>query len=364
MNAVFGVCEKGLGPHHRGVHAKRLTCRRFESCDDIARRIEVQSQVEAGKRAKIDRERGIYPTLEEQNPRSHYPTYRFGEPRGACELDFELHPHYSLCTNWVQAPQRLDLQGNPTDVDWKKNLMEMFPFVPLTQSTVYASNGRTTTFKPVIQPEDYQKALREFRASMGNPLPPAAASSRPLSAVEAMQNNDAQQKSPDYVFRIDMSAVEDQVQNWGNVIGFCDNGPCAHEKCPSCKNWIAMQGYKVGEERRKDSGGYATLMTSGEILRAFHPEVFPEIDEEREARRQRDWDQFNWAVKQMTEDQKTQPMSATAAVAKQAEEDRKVFRVRVEARLDELAYVASMNWMVGLDGWYKRRKAELEDLLK
>ena len=109
-------------------------------------------------------------------------------------------------------------------------------------------------------------------------------------------------------------------------------------------------------------GGYATLMTAREtdFLGIFPPET----DEERELRRNQEWAEFNAAVKQMAEDQKTQPMSATAAVARQAEENKGKFRMRVEARLDELNFVSAMAWEINQKDWFKRRVEELLEMLK
>lgn len=190
---------------------------------------------------------------------------------------------------------KLDLQGNPTTVDWRKNLEELLPFVPLETALTL----------------DMQKNLRDYRESMGNPLPPADASPRPLSAVEAMLNNDAKVNlCAPMRLTIDYKKLLEQVQ-WPSRIGFCDNGPCAHEKCPGCKNWIATYGYKIGEERRKE-GGYATLI----------------------------------------------------AVPLQADENKGKFRMRVEARLDELNFVSAMAWEITQKDWFKRRVEELLEMLK
>ena len=167
-------------------------------------------------------------------------------------------------------------------MDWRKNLEELLPFIPVPQvASSLGERGLKTAETLTGAVPDMQKNLRDYRESMGNPLPPADASPRPLSAVEAMQNNDAQQKSPDYLFRI---------------IGFCDNGPYAHEKCIGCKNWIAVRGYKVGEERRKE-GGYATLITGMEMLTTLYPEKFPETPEETQTRRNREWAEYCQVLK-------------------------------------------------------------------
>ena len=149
---------------------------------------------------------------------------------------------------------------------------------------------------------DYQKCLHDFRASMGNPIPDDAQGGKFAVEVEAPV--------------------------------------------------------------KPKTGGYATLLTWMEILTALYPGVFPETDEKREARRDRVWVQFNAAVKQMAEDQKTQPMSATAAVAMQAEENKGKFRMRVEARLDELNFVSAMAWEINQKDWFKRRVEELLEMLK
>jgi hypothetical protein len=94
-------------------------------------------------------------------------------------------------------------------------------------------------------------------------------------------------------------------ENWRvPVYGFCENGPCAHEIGPGCKNWIDFQGARVGQtifevrgenNRRQEKGGYYTLMTPREMdyLNIFPPET----DEEREARRQREWKQMYAAIR-------------------------------------------------------------------
>ena len=182
------------------------------------------------------------------------------------------------------------------------NGITLFQCACVRRAKIDRERGIYPTPTPLVAEIDYQKCLHDFRASMGNPIPDDAQGGKFAVEVEAPV--------------------------------------------------------------KPKTGGYATLLTSMEILTAFYPDVFPETDEEREARRDRAWVQFNAAVKQMAEDQKTQPMSATAAVAMQAEENKGKFRMRVEARLDELNFVSAMAWEINQKDWFKRRVEELQEMLK
>jgi hypothetical protein len=143
-------------------------------------------------RAKIDRERGVYPRVEE---------------RGYCASSpFHPHPKYSLCKGWnpVKTVGTCGMFGvgvheRCTRADWT-------PVLATSYHTEYFTHGRSTTFQPNPEP-DMQKSLRDFRKSMGNPIhdhdaAPAYHAGRTWGA-------------PDYVFGFDQSAAEDAVLRWG-----------------------------------------------------------------------------------------------------------------------------------------------------
>jgi hypothetical protein len=187
-------------------------------------------QCACNRRAQVDRERGIYPRFSAtaaenlgeraaltdnllakqwEDGRPTPPTFVTGtlldapEPQlGVCLLSSVLHTD-CYDDSWT---------GNLADIQ-KEYTTPTASQVP-TQPTGVGINDlmppsepiySVPTQEPLTATEaaeiDYQKCLHDFRASMGNPIPPAVGSSRSLLAVEAMQNNDRQQKkTPDYLF--------------------------------------------------------------------------------------------------------------------------------------------------------------------
>jgi hypothetical protein len=194
---------------------------------------------------------------------------------------------------------------------------------------------------------------------MGNPIPEF----QPV--VDVTQTKPApDQCGDDYVdYRGCTWTDSTPLYNWASLIGFCENGPCAHEEGSGCKNWIAVQGYKLGEVRRK-VGGYATLMTSMEMLSTFYPEQFPETPEQTEARRAKEWaDYYSWLrqynekqdimrIRRQVQSQQEQQMQAMRTeqenyVAARAEREkeqriRRNERLKIAATLED-EYLKPMN---------------------
>jgi hypothetical protein len=120
----------------------------------------VQRGQDAEVRANIDRNRGIYPTLEEQNR------------RGLCDLDREPHPHYTKCVHWARTPPNFE------KLPETKILVPKSPAKPVLGTCAICSALHEIgeccvewkSNSALVVSEDYQKNLRTFRADMGNPI--------------------------------------------------------------------------------------------------------------------------------------------------------------------------------------------------
>jgi hypothetical protein len=254
-------------------------------------------------RAKIDRERGIYP-----------PVPAIIE-RGFCDESVRhAHPQYTLCKNWypektmgrcatadwvherclaVTWKPILDLSGKPAaNPNWKQTLMEALPFIEATPLN-----------KSVETATDMQKDLRTFRENMGNPI-------LPLSGVAAVfgEPKPAPDQCGEYV-AMDMAKVEEPVTykwfmsaaarppylrfGWDKVI---PNTARVHPMEPETPVEPKFT-VEVKSPVKPAVGAYATLLTSAEIASTFG--FIKETPEQREARRDREWAQYQNALDAM-----------------------------------------------------------------
>lgn len=204
--------------------------------EKLARQLEVKQQIEAAKRevqraeaakvrAKIDVNRGIDP-----------------DERGVCDLSMELHPKYTKCKNWkslrnwvlmncgVLLPTKKALElaeslgkraeatgrtlrGMDAIQEQAADQLKYHYNIPPVAVMGFCDNGplhheqgsgcknwRKAVYRTGTLEEskpDFQKNLREYRASMGNPIPKPA----------------PDMCGDDYSFRIDMDPIEQRVVN-------------------------------------------------------------------------------------------------------------------------------------------------------